>query len=139
MSGPVIVDTGPIVALLSRRDRHHAWAAAAWASVKAPLLTCEAVLAEVCFLLGDQRAAALTFVGRGAIELSFSLGAEHERVAATMTRYAGVPMALADACLVRMSELHATSTVMTLDSDFRVYRRHGRQVIPLIIPPSKAR
>lgn len=139
MTGPVIVDTGPIVALLSRRDRHHAWAAGAWASTKAPLLTCESVLAEVCFLLGRERAAALALVRRGVIEIAFSLRDEHERVASTMSRYADVPMALADACLVRMSELHATSTVMTLDSDFHVYRRHGRQVIPLITPPPTSR
>jgi hypothetical protein len=43
-------------------------------------------------------------------------------------------MDLADACLVRMSEMHADCVVWTPDSDFRVYRRHGRQTIPLLAP-----
>lgn len=48
--------------------------------------------------------------------------------------YADVPMSLADACLVRMAELHAQSKVFTLDQDFRIYRKHSRHVIPVLIP-----
>lgn len=51
-----------------------------------------------------------------------------------MRRYADVPMSLADACLVRMSELSDDASVLTLDSDFRIYRRLGRQAIPLLTP-----
>ena len=51
-----------------------------------------------------------------------------------MTRYSNVPMALADACLVRMAEQHANHTVLTLDSDFQIYRKHRREVISVIMP-----
>ncbi len=54
-----------------------------------------------------------------------------------MRRYANVPMSLADACLVRMSELAAGCVLFTLDGDFRIYRRHRRQKIPLVIPPDR--
>ncbi len=53
-----------------------------------------------------------------------------------MQRYADQPMSFADACLVRMTELHPDSMLITLDGDFRVYRRHGRQAIPLATPPA---
>ena len=52
-----------------------------------------------------------------------------------LRRYRNVPMSLADACLVRLSELYGDCAVLTLDSDFRIYRRHGRQVIPVLAPP----
>jgi len=55
--------------------------------------------------------------------------------AALMAEYAGGPMSLADACLVRMTELDGSRAVMTLDGGFVVYRRHGREVIPVMMPP----
>ena len=54
-----------------------------------------------------------------------------------MKRYRDLPGSLADISLVRLSELLPESTVLTLDGDFRVYRRNGRQVIPLLIPPDR--
>ena len=65
---------------------------------------------------------------------SFRFGAEQELVLALMRKYADVPMSLADACLVRMTELLPDPLVLTTDSDFRVYRRHGRQVVPCMLP-----
>ena len=131
------VDSGPIVALLDRRDEFHRWARDAWSSAAPPLLTCEPVLAEACYLVsgldhGPERV--LQLVQRGALKLSFRLDAEVEQVQRLMSRFASVPMSLADACLVRMTELDARITVMTLDSDFRVYRRNNRQVIPQLSP-----
>ena len=134
----VIVDTGPIVAFLSRSDRHHAWAVARLSEIAPPLLTCEAVLSEACFLLGKTRAGAggvLALVQRSLISPSFRLEEEIAPISRLMERYANVPMSLADACLVRMSEQRSGTAVLTLDSDFRTYRRHGRQAIPLIAPP----
>jgi hypothetical protein len=78
--------------------------------------------------------AILNLVHRGAVELGFTLKDHFEEASELMQRYANVPMSLADACLVRMSELIPKSVVLTLDSDFRIYRRHRRQKIPLLMP-----
>jgi predicted nucleic acid-binding protein len=134
----VIVDTGPLVAALDERDRHHAWAIEVLARVRAPLATCDAVLSEVGFLVERARPGAgvlaVELVERGVARPSFRLADECVAVAKLMRRYAEVPMSLADACLVRMSELEPNASVLTLDEDFRVYRRNGRSVIKVIAP-----
>jgi uncharacterized protein len=71
---------------------------------------------------------------RRALVLSFDLGAELEPVLTLMDKYADVPMSLADACLVRMSETLPDPAVLTTDSDFKIYRRHSRQVVPCLLP-----
>ncbi len=131
----VLLDTGPLVAYLNRRDAHHAWAVGQWGSIRPPLLTCEAVLAEACFLvraLHGGSEAVLELVRRRVVQVGFGLSAEADAVAQLLKRYADVPMSLADACLVRMAEQHAGSSVFTLDTDFRIYRMSNRRVIPLI-------
>ena len=137
-SGPtVLLDTGPWVALHCRDDAHHVWARGQFATLASPLLTCEAVVAETCFLLargGHDPAKALALVSRGVVRLGMSLGEEIASVQALFERYGNVPASLADACLVRMSELYEHSRVFTLDSDFHIYRRHGRKVIALLRP-----
>jgi predicted nucleic acid-binding protein len=107
------------------------------------MLTCEAVLSEAAYLLratprgGD---AVLDLVARGVLDLAFELRKEATRVAALLRRYRSLPMDLADACLVRMSELRPDAVVLTVDSEFRdVYRRNGRQVIPTLLPPGSRR
>lgn len=131
----IIVDTRPIVALLDRRDSFHVWARDAFARLRPPHATCEPVLAEACHLLGPAAADAVMELGeRGFLICPFSLATEWPRLRALMKRYANVPMSLADACLVRMSELDASAKVMTLDGDFRMYRRHGRQIVPILGP-----
>jgi predicted nucleic acid-binding protein len=132
-----IIDTGVIVALIDKREARHAWAQEQAARVPTPYLTCEAVVSEACFLLrhvagGEQQV--LSLVERGVVQLAFDLSAEVALVGGLMKKYENVPMSLADACLVRMSELRASASVFTLDSDFHVYRRNGREAIPLIIP-----
>lgn len=137
MNARIIVDTGPLVAFLNRADAHHAWAAAQFGRVRPPLLTCEAVLSEASFLLasfGRSPTLALDMAARGALAVGFSLADELEAVRRLMTRYKDVPVSLADACLIRMSELLPNCSVMTLDRDFLVYRRDGRRTIPLIAP-----
>lgn len=134
---PILLDTGPLVAFLNRRDRHHQWAVAQWAAVKPPFFTCEAVLAESCFLLrrsagGSQ--AVMQLLIRGIVAVPFYLEEAMPAVAKLLFRYASVPMSLADACLVSMAERYSAGTVMTLDHDFRVYRKHGRQTIPTRMP-----
>jgi predicted nucleic acid-binding protein len=136
----VLLDTGPLVALLVKNEKHHAWAKARFAELRPPLLTCEAVLAESLFLLAGIPGGAQAVFGllaRGVVAPAFSLAAQAGPVAQLMQRYASVPMSLADACLVRMAELTAESAVVTLDADFSIYRRNGRQVIPLVTPPRR--
>lgn len=135
-----LVDTGPIVAFLNRRDRYHAWAAARFGSLAPPLLTCEAVLSEAAYLvrgLAGGPQAILELVERGVIHATFRLQDEISSVKALLRRYR---RDLADACLVRMSELHSDCVVLTIDTEFRdVYRRRGRQVIPTLLPPDPTR
>lgn len=133
----VIVDTGPLVALLNRRDRYHDWAAEQWSRVVPPLMTCEAVIAEACYLVrgfAGGQTTVLRLIERGAVDTSFRLMDETSTVSRLLTKYRDVPMSLADGCLVRMAEQHAGSSVLTMDSDFAVYRKNGRQLIPLVIP-----
>ncbi len=136
----MLVDTGPLVALLDRRDRDHAWAVDELARLPRPLQTCEAVVAEAFHLLRHLprgRAAILEMLAEGVLRVPFRLGEESRRVLALIERYANVPMSLADACLVRMSEQAARCVVLTLDGDFRIYRRHGRQKIPVVMPEER--
>ena len=133
----VILDTGPLVALLNRRDLHHEWAADQWSRVTPPMFTCEAVLAEACFLVqsypGAQQAV-LDLADRGVLDMSFHLEDESKGVSRLLRKYRDAPMSLADGCLVRMAELHDDAVVLTLDSDFGFYRKHGRKIIPRISP-----
>lgn len=132
-----LVDTGPLVAYLSARDAWHEWATAQFASLRPPLLTSESVIAEACFLVHRNKGDAadvLEMLRRHVIEIAFDLTAEIAAIETLMRRYADTPMSLADGSLVRMSELHADCRVFTIDSDFKHYRRHGRQLIPLLAP-----
>ena len=133
----VILDTGPLVALLNSRDRHHGWAVDQWSRIAPPLRTCDSVLAEACFLVqpfeGGQTAV-LDLVRRSVVDTTFQLAEEVGAVSRLLKKYRDVPMSLADGCLVRMAELDDEGVVLTLDSDFRVYRKNGRQVIPTLSP-----
>lgn len=133
----IIMDTGPLVASIDQRDKYHSWAVSQLAALEGPAWTCEAVLTEAYFLL--QRvpygtASLSKLLSRGALEIVFSAREEHQRVTDLIKRFSTVPMSFADACLVRMSELHSEAYLLTLDKDFLVYRRHSRQTIPVIAP-----
>lgn len=132
-----LADTGPLVAYLDRSDQHHKWSKQQFARFTEPLLTCEAVIAETLFLLrrgGISPDALLKLIIRGLLVPAFHLEKEAEAILNLMQRYRNVPMSLADACLVRMAETHERSTVFTLDSDFTIYRKAQRRVIPLLRP-----
>jgi len=132
-----IADTGLIVAFGSCTDQHHAWAREVWAQLEPPVHTCEAVLSEAQFLIkrfGGNPLLVWELLDRGTIEIDFALGLEVTRVRELQRSYRELPMSLADACLVRMSELHSQSRVFTTDSDFHIFRRNRRQLIPVIIP-----
>lgn len=142
MKRHVLLDTGPLVALVDSRDAYHEWAVAQWADIEPPLLTCESVISEACFLLDQTRAgsaAVFEMLLRKALAISFSLDQHVEDVQRLRAKYSDVPMSVADASLVRMAEQFSHSTVLTLDADFRLYRKHGRKVIPLILPANSRR
>ncbi len=133
----VLVDTGPLVAFLNRGDRFHDWAVQQLGGISGPLHTCEAVVSEACFLLrrgGGDAGPVLELLDRGIVVPSFRLAAHTKRVASLVRRYQDQGISLADACIVRMSELSVDCLLLTLDGGFRIYRRNGRQVIPLAIP-----
>jgi len=133
----VILDAGPLVAYFSENESRHEWCVRRFDSFQPPLISCEAALAEAIYLItsrGGDAGPILDLVRDDIIQVPFQLAREAEAVALLMKRYAGVPMDFADACLVRMSEEHDQARVFTLDADFKIYRRHGRHVIPLIFP-----
>jgi predicted nucleic acid-binding protein len=133
---PVIFDTGPLVAWFCPRDKHHAWARQAFLQIPVGGLICEAVLAEVCHLVakdGITRGKVLEFVEQGGLTPVF-LGGEFPVLRELLNQYADTPMDFADACIVRLAEIHAGSVVCTTDGDFRVYRKNGREPISLLAP-----
>ena len=137
MKSCIIVDTGPLVALLNSRDKHHAWVVQQLGNIQPPMLTCEAVLAEATYLtraMPGARAALIEMLGEGFLNIGMALADQHSAILAMIRRYTDVPMSLADACLVRLAELYPQSPVLTLDSDFVTYRKNGRLVINVICP-----
>ncbi|MGH8681449.1 MAG: type II toxin-antitoxin system VapC family toxin [Burkholderiales bacterium] len=132
-----IVDTGPLVAFLDRAERHHAWAAERVRELAAPLLVCEPVLAETMYLLAARPKAQDALFGlleNGALRAAFHVEEHVSALRALHRKYRDRPMSLADACIVRMAELFEHHQVLTLDSDFSVYRKHGREPLMLILP-----
>jgi predicted nucleic acid-binding protein len=135
MAASVLVDAGFLIALLSRRDAHHGWAVTMAQRFPLPWKTCEAALSEAFHLLGPRGAAALaTLLRRRAVVCATQLSETPEEVLRLLLKYADVPMSLADACLVRMSETSTEPIILTTDTDFRIYRRHGRKTVPCEIP-----
>jgi uncharacterized protein len=129
-----IADTGFLVAFANRRDRHFAWAYSLAQQIHEPLLTCEAVLAETAFHLNDC-ALVLGMMDTGLVRLAFDLESHRTEMNKLSNRYADRQPDLADLCLIRMSELFPEHPVITVDGDFRIYRRNRRETIPVIMPP----
>ncbi len=135
-----IVDTGPLVAFLDRAERHHRWVADRIGELEVPLLTCEPVLAEAMHLLARLSRAQDALFGllkNGALRISFRVEEHVPALRKLHQKYRDRPMSLADACIVRMAELHDRHAVLTLDSDFSVYRKHGRAPLTLIDPATR--
>jgi uncharacterized protein len=132
-----IADTGPLVAYFDRAERHHAWALERVKELEAPLLVCEPVLAEVMYLLGElpkAQDALFELLENGALRIALHVEEHLAALRALHRKYRDRPMSLADACIVRMAELFEGHLILTLDSDFSVYRRHGRRPLELIHP-----
>ena len=135
MARNVLVDAGFVVALLSNRDTYHRWAASQASDFPPPWSTCEAALSEAYHLLGERGASAVcTMLRRRALVISFRIAEHLEPVTKLIEKYSNIPMGLADACLVRMTEILADPVILTTDQDFRIYRRHSRQVVPCVAP-----
>ena len=130
-----LVDSGVLVALLDPREEHHEWATEVLLAANQPWLTCEAVFSEALFLLHVRHARALRKLVRcGQLHIAFNLGDHVDKVLDLLDKYQDTPMSVADACLVRMSELVAEPLVYTRYADFLVYRRHSRQSSPCLMP-----
>ncbi|HEY2574400.1 MAG TPA: PIN domain-containing protein [Verrucomicrobiaceae bacterium] len=137
MKSPVLLDTGPLVSFLGDRLLHSAWVMQQWQRLHAPMLTCEPVLTEAAFLLkreGADTDPLFALLERGVIRVALRIDEEQADLRTLMRRYRDRPMSLADACLVRLAELHSGSTIFTLDKDFRIYRRHGNKVLAVLMP-----
>jgi uncharacterized protein len=133
----IIVDSGPLVAFLVEPDSHHAWAVERFLELPAPFLTCEPVLTETFYLVSRLHNGPRRFfelLSSGLLNVEFGVVAEREALRKLIYKYADLPMSLADACMVRMSEQIDGAVVFTTDSDFRAYRKNGRQLIPVIMP-----
>jgi predicted nucleic acid-binding protein len=135
MDANVLVDAGYLAALLTRRDSNHDWASAIGEQHAPPWTTCDAVISEAFYLLGSYGAPVLIdLLFRGAILCPFQFQNSPHEVLTLMQKYADVPMSFADACLVRMTEVLSDPLLLTTDSDFRIYRRYGRQMVPCVMP-----
>jgi uncharacterized protein len=135
----VIVDTGPLIETFVPTGRYHSWVLDQWSRLSPPVLTCEAVISEAVFLLRREECdpdPLFAMIERGFLKVSVPLRNDPSNVRRLISRYDNVPMSVADACLVSLSEMHDDMIVFTFDSDFHVYRRHGYRTIPLLIPDS---
>ena len=134
-----ILDAGPLIAALNRDDRHHRWAYETLARLGTPFYSCPEAMAEAAAMTG-QPAAIVEMIHAGEIILDFDLSTQSASVLALLKKYADRDIDLADACIVRMSELNRDCRVVTVDRvDFSVYRRNGRDLIPLVAPPGTKR
>jgi predicted nucleic acid-binding protein len=132
-----LTDSGPLVALLDRSDQHHEWVSEQFSRLSGPLLTCEGAITEAVHLLKDAGVGpwdVVELVEREIVVVRFNLESNVDRVVSLMKKYADTPMDFVDACLVAMTEGKRECRLLTLDSDFRIYRRFERQTIPLIAP-----
>lgn len=134
---PAIVDTGPLVAFLDRAERYHHWVGERIEELEAPLLVCEPVLTEATYLLAPySRAqdALFELLQNGALGIAFQIEEHVGALRDLLHKYRDVPMSLADACIVRMAEIHQHHSVLTLHSDFSIYRKNGRVPLTVIHP-----
>lgn len=133
----MLLDTGPLVTFLAAGLEHHSWVCEQWKRLRPPLFTCEPVLTEAAFLLkreGRETDPLFALLERGALRVGLAVEEQLADLRALMRRYRDRPMSLADACLVRLAELQPGSMIFTFDDDFRIYRRHGSRVIPVLMP-----
>lgn len=133
----LLVDSGPLVALVDPKDEHHAWAKATFTAAGPRLLTCEAVLAESLHLLSSIPNARSTLIQLFELQIfqtAFQFDQEQFDILTLLKKYHDTPMDFADACLVRMAETTRSAKVWTIDSDFKIYRLSNRRIVPVLAP-----
>lgn len=137
MKPKTLIDTGPLVAFLNRKEKHHAWIVRELGLIESPLYTCEAVISEACYLLMRIHSGPiklLELISRGLLRCHFDFNRQSHAVTQLMKRYDNIPMTFADACLVCMVDTLNAQTLFTFDSDFTIYRQRNRQHIPVRSP-----
>jgi predicted nucleic acid-binding protein len=131
-----ILDAGSLIAALNDRDEYHRWACETLERLGPPFYSCPEAIAEAAAMTG-QASAIVEMIHAAEILLAFSLSDQTAAVLSLLKKYRDREMDLADACILRMTELMRDSRVVTLDpADFAVYRRNGRELIPVIVPPA---
>ncbi len=135
--GPLLLDTSVIVAWLDRRDRNHRRCVAVVAGLNSPLVTCEAVIVESCYLLESVFGAKediLANVANGIFQIPFQLARCAAQIQRILQKYHDTPADFADACLIHMADELDTGDILTLDSDFKHYRWRRNRTFRLLIP-----
>jgi uncharacterized protein len=134
-----LIDTGPLVAILSREDAHHQTCVAALQEISGPLFSCWPVITEAAWLLRRSPRAVqqlLRSMDRGFLELLPLAGTEAKAIASLMKRYENIRPQLADAALVYLAGRERIETIFTLDRrDFSIYRtgrRRSFRILPEI-------
>jgi len=136
---PVLLDTGVIVALLDRSERHHKYCEAALDAVAGPLVTCEAVIAESCYVLRflpGAPEAILENVLAGTFQIPFQLSQCASQIQRVLRKYQDRQVDFADACLIHLANEFHSGEILTLDRDFEIYRWSGNKPFHLLIPLS---
>jgi predicted nucleic acid-binding protein len=122
----ILLDTGPLVALLFQDDVNHDRARRVFAECAPPFRCCEAVVAEACFLMRKVHpagpAGVVALGARGVYKIGISAEEHWTDIEALLKKYADRPISLADACLIRCAEIHQEARIFTFDSDFSVYK-----------------
>lgn len=136
----LVADAGFLVALWSPLDLHHSWAVATARANPPPWAVCEAVFAEADHLLGSKGRVSMRMAARrGALRFVSVLAGESHAILDLLDKYDDVPMNVADACVVRLTEVLPDALVLTTDKDFKIYRRHSRKVVPCLLPSNPPR
>jgi predicted nucleic acid-binding protein len=134
---PVLLDTGVIVALLDRSEQHHKSCVGALEAITGPLVTCEAVIAESCYLLRSLPGAPeaiLENVVSGTFQIPFKLSRSASQIQRVFRKYQDREVDFADACLIHLATELKTGEILTLDHDFEVYRWSVNKPFHLLIP-----
>lgn len=130
----VVADAGFLVALYRRDDQYHGWAARVARDYPPPWVVCEAIWSEADHLLQPPGRAALRLALRRGALLLHSLTADTSFLLDLQEKYEDLPMSVADACIVRLSETLRNPLVLTTDAGFKIYRCNRRRAVPCVMP-----